>query len=131
MDATAFTYWLRGWSEIAGEQTVPNPTQWQIIMDHLNTVFTKVTPERRAPMATPIGGQTRYCASTTSAERLYEVLRPTPGMPYPATGCGTSGTATVFDATATRHDMLNLLPWRDHTDLNGDVVTLFSSTRTC
>lgn len=52
MQPSDFAFWLRGFAEIAGEQTVPNPTQWQIIMDHLNTVFTKVTPDRHTPLET-------------------------------------------------------------------------------
>lgn len=45
MDPLHFAYWLRGYTEITnGAQ--PDATQWQIIQDHLNEVFTKVTPDR-------------------------------------------------------------------------------------
>ncbi len=48
MDALQFAYWLRGYTEITnGAQ--PDATQWQIIQDHLNEVFTKVTPNRHDP----------------------------------------------------------------------------------
>ena len=42
MTAEQFTYWLQGYSEITGEN--PTKEQWNIIKDHLQLVFTKVTP---------------------------------------------------------------------------------------
>lgn len=38
-----FCYWLRGYTEVT-EAKLPSKHQWQIINDHLNAVFTKVTP---------------------------------------------------------------------------------------
>lgn len=44
MTPEAFCYWLQGFSELDGQQ--PDNNQWQIIQDHLNLVFDKVTPDR-------------------------------------------------------------------------------------
>jgi len=43
MNSEQFVYWLQGFSEIEGAS--PTPKQWKIIQDHLNLVFTKVTPK--------------------------------------------------------------------------------------
>jgi len=47
-----FTYWLQGYAEICG--TEPTAEQWQIIKDHLQTVFVKVTPRRIIPQTTGV-----------------------------------------------------------------------------
>lgn len=44
MTPEQFAYWLQGYSEIAGQ--APTAEQWQVIQDHLKTVFNKVTPTR-------------------------------------------------------------------------------------
>lgn len=54
MDAQAFAWWLHGWSEINGG-AVPTAVQWQIINDHLDLVFNKVTPDRQPHGAPPAG----------------------------------------------------------------------------
>lgn len=46
MDSEKFTYWLKGYFEISDSNNL-SPTQVQIIRDHLDLVFTKVTPERK------------------------------------------------------------------------------------
>ena len=43
MTPEQFTHWLQGYSEISGDQ--PTKEQWQVIKDHLQTVFHKVTPD--------------------------------------------------------------------------------------
>lgn len=60
MDAQAFTYWLHGWSEINGGGA-PTPVQWQIINDHLDLVFNKVTPDRQLHVT---GRAPTYCVTT-------------------------------------------------------------------
>lgn len=45
MDSTAFTYWLQGFFEISDAKKL-DEKQVQIIKDHLNLVFNKVTPNR-------------------------------------------------------------------------------------
>ena len=45
MDPISFTYWLKGFFEISDAKTV-DEKQVQIIKDHLNSVFNKVTPDR-------------------------------------------------------------------------------------
>jgi hypothetical protein len=45
MDAVSFAYWLKGFFEISDAKTV-DEKQVQIIKDHLNLVFNKVTPDR-------------------------------------------------------------------------------------
>ncbi len=44
MTPEQFVYWLQGYNEIS--QSPPSPAQWQVIVDHLESVFTKVTPIR-------------------------------------------------------------------------------------
>jgi hypothetical protein len=39
-----FTYWLQGYFEISGEKTL-DAREVQIIKDHLDLVFKKVTPD--------------------------------------------------------------------------------------
>ncbi|WP_371343854.1 hypothetical protein [Klebsiella quasipneumoniae] len=48
MTPEQFAYWLQGYAEISGKQ--PTESEWQVIKDHLQTVFNKVTPDR-------LGGQ--------------------------------------------------------------------------
>lgn len=40
-----FCYWLKGYFELSDSNTL-SPQQVQTIKDHLNLVFTKVTPDR-------------------------------------------------------------------------------------
>ncbi len=40
-----FCYWIQGFNEINGGKA-PTVKQWEIIRDHLNLVFNKVTPNR-------------------------------------------------------------------------------------
>jgi len=47
MEPLQFAYWLQGFAEING--THPTAEQWQVIKDHLATVFKKVTPPVKAP----------------------------------------------------------------------------------
>jgi hypothetical protein len=45
MDATNFAYWLQGFFEVSNAKTL-DKEQVQIIKDHLDLVFNKVTPNR-------------------------------------------------------------------------------------
>lgn len=45
MTPEQFTYWLRGFLELSNSEEF-SKEQVQKIKDHLNLVFTKVTPER-------------------------------------------------------------------------------------
>lgn len=54
MTPEQFAYWLQGYAEISGKQ--PTESEWQVIKDHLQTVFNKVTPVRLDELAvTPTG----------------------------------------------------------------------------
>lgn len=44
MNPEQFCYWLQGYAEMGSP--APNEEQWQIIKDHLQPAFKKVTPER-------------------------------------------------------------------------------------
>lgn len=46
MNPEAFTYWLKGYFEISDSNHLTS-NQVQIIRDHLDLVFAKVTPERK------------------------------------------------------------------------------------
>lgn len=45
MTPEQFAYWLQGFVEIRG--SVPTSAEWDVIKDHLATVFKKVTPDRQ------------------------------------------------------------------------------------
>lgn len=47
MDALNFCYWLQGFVETR-DSDPPNKLQWDTIVDHLNLVFDKQTPDRKA-----------------------------------------------------------------------------------
>ena len=56
MTPEQFAYWLQGYAEISGKQ--PTESEWQVIKDHLQTVFNKVTPDRLTwPPSAPQPGQ--------------------------------------------------------------------------
>ncbi len=44
IDPKDFAIWLQGFAEL--NELPPNEKQWQAIRDHLQKVFTKITPER-------------------------------------------------------------------------------------
>lgn len=44
MTPEQFTYWLQGFVEL-NPDIQPTKEQWQMIKEHLQTVFKKVTPE--------------------------------------------------------------------------------------
>ena len=64
MTPEQFVYWLQGFVEIREKQEVGlTEREWDIIKDHLQTVFHKVTPNyshpsdiTRVPATTPDGG---------------------------------------------------------------------------
>jgi hypothetical protein len=57
MDATQFTYWLKGYTELGGD--CPTPAQWEVIKEHLDLVFNKVTTKTvTSPSPTPT-----YCTN--------------------------------------------------------------------
>lgn len=47
MTPEQFAYWLQGHVEMNPAQEMPTPEQWQMVKDHLKTVFVKVTPSRQ------------------------------------------------------------------------------------
>jgi hypothetical protein len=46
MNEQQFCYWLKGFVEL-NPQAMLTLTQWQVVKDHLNLVFNKVTPVRQ------------------------------------------------------------------------------------
>jgi hypothetical protein len=48
MTPEQFTYWLQGFAELTVEP--PTREQWQLIKEHLQTVFYKVTPALQPPI---------------------------------------------------------------------------------
>ena len=49
-----FCYWLQGYAELGAPP--PTAEQWEVIKDHLQLVFTKVTPDRQLPAAPILPG---------------------------------------------------------------------------
>ncbi len=60
MTPEQFAYWLKGFYELNEPETI-NEKQTQIIKDHLDLVFGKVTPNRNDNMTTNKRTTTRYC----------------------------------------------------------------------
>lgn len=50
MDALQFCYWLQGYFEVRREEVGLNNKQIEVIQDHLQLVFSKVTPNRNFPI---------------------------------------------------------------------------------
>lgn len=67
MTPEQFAYWLHGFVELTQGQT-PNPAQWKSICEHLEKVFTKVTP--------PVGEtKVKVEVDTKGAQKAIEDLR--------------------------------------------------------
>jgi hypothetical protein len=45
MKPEEFAYWMQGFVELQNSDEPPTKEQWQIIKDHLQLVFNKVTPK--------------------------------------------------------------------------------------
>lgn len=58
MTPEQFTYWLQGFVEVA--KRMPTPEEWQQIVDHLQTVFHKVTPDTTLRQVSPGADELRY-----------------------------------------------------------------------
>ena len=52
MEATDFCYWLQGFFELSEDKKL-TPKQVEIIKDHLQLVFNKVTPDRSSSASMP------------------------------------------------------------------------------
>lgn len=74
MDAQQFTFWLHGFFEISDSKTL-NETQVQIIKDHLDLVFDKVTPKRVEPSKNPLE-QRKYCVKKEREKPLCSLFKP-------------------------------------------------------
>lgn len=81
MDASQFALWLQGFAEL--NATPPTPEQWQSIREHLQLVFTKVTPPVKASEAKrPVID----LSANEELKRLLEGARKNQGyQPYPPT----------------------------------------------
>lgn len=44
MNPEQFAYWLQGWIELSGGK-IPTEHEWNLIVEHLNAVFVKITSE--------------------------------------------------------------------------------------
>ncbi len=44
MTPEEFVYWLQGWTELE-QGKLPTEDQWKMIVAHLTTIFTKITPD--------------------------------------------------------------------------------------
>lgn len=66
MEAQSFAYWLKGYVELNG--TTPTEAQWKIIVDHLEKVFDKQTPNRDNGIQQPTQGP-----NTTPSFRTMEL----------------------------------------------------------
>lgn len=74
MNTEQFTYWLQGFVEIHGAP--PSAEQWQMIKDHLQTCFVKVTPQRQI-------GQPTSAPGGVGTGTIPDWLRQMPGTGHP------------------------------------------------
>lgn len=82
MDASQFAMWLQGFAELTAEP--PTKEQWQSIREHLQLVFTKVTPEvKRATPTIDVTGNAEL-QRLIEGERKKQTYWPTPQpiVPY-------------------------------------------------
>ena len=49
-----FAYWIKGYFELEGGETLLTPRQTRIIQDHLDLVFKKETPDRDSGLSLDI-----------------------------------------------------------------------------
>lgn len=75
MTPEQFAYWLQGFAEIS--QKAPTEKEWQVIKDHLATVFNKVTPNRQPyPLGPALPND------PTKPDTIQPVIRPWPNTPW-------------------------------------------------
>lgn len=81
MDAPQFALWLQGFAELNTEP--PTKEQWQSIREHLQLVFTKVTPEVKKSAPVDLSGNEDLRKMLESARRAqgYQPMQPTPYFP--------------------------------------------------
>jgi hypothetical protein len=76
-----FCYWLQGFAEL--NTHVPNEEQWEMIQEHLNTVFEKVTPDRKK--SKQVLNEKKPMTIDEAIEEMKKMDRPgmtcTPGAP--------------------------------------------------
>jgi len=53
MTPEQFVYWLQGFAEVNGKGITPTYDQWEMIREHLDTVFVKVTGKNNQPLICP------------------------------------------------------------------------------
>lgn len=82
MDAPQFALWLQGFAELNAEP--PTKEQWQSIREHLQLVFTKVTPEVKARSPTIDVTGNEELRRLIDGERKKQAYWPTPQpiVPY-------------------------------------------------
>jgi hypothetical protein len=89
MTEKEFVIWLHGFLEISGVKTL-DENQLQVIKDHLNVFFTKVTPDRKKQKNTDSWTDLKKLAEERSHEQrkmrtppppLYPPLYPHPSWP--------------------------------------------------
>lgn len=83
MDASQFALWLQGFAEL--NATPPTAEQWQSIREHLQLVFTKVTPEvKSAEVKKPViglGYEQKRDFGNEPKGQPYDPWPPTPTKP--------------------------------------------------
>lgn len=109
MTPEQFVYWLQGYAEIT--QKAPSDFEWNIIKDHLATVFKKETPNR---MPYPLGPAVAEPAKPNVWPYPGSPVTPwtSPGIP-PTITCSTApGAGTNWSSTegSTAYSMTSNVP---------------------
>lgn len=78
MDASQFTMWLQGFAELSSAP--PTPDQWQSIKEHLQLVFTKVTPPVNQAVATPPPQKTPE-EHAAALRKMFDRVKQAPAVP--------------------------------------------------
>ena len=82
MTEKEFVIWLHGFLEISGVKTL-DENQLQVIKDHLNVFFTKVTPDREKKRNTDSLDDLKKLAEERSHEQRKMRTPPPPLYPHP------------------------------------------------
>lgn len=80
MTTEQYAYWMQGFVELNGGK-MPTSEQWQMIVEHLATVFNKVTPPLMMPKSIFPNEENKYCGNIA-----LDVCGPSFKMPPGATG---------------------------------------------
>ena len=115
MTPEQFAYWLQGFVEIRG--STPTHGEWDVIKDHLATVFKKVTPDRQPypfgpGIAEPYRG-TNPLTPWTSPTTWPTYVKPWPTYVKPEITCSVSSNTWTMPGSGYDYSDISYKPITD------------------